>query len=516
MLKDSYYTEPTEVDKLVFEKLVPPDHLLRKVKSIIDFERLRDKLRNCYSPDMGRTAEDPVRMIKLEFLEFQYGLSDREVISQTQVNVAFRFFLDLSLDSKLPVPSLLSQFRARLGEERHKVLFEETVRQAREHGLVKDRLRLKDATHIIANIAIPSTIGLVAQSRDRLLEGARPYRPEQVAYEQAEVERIRLSTSDLKDAERLLHRVEHLRRIVCWADELSQELGPVPEDADRERKRFEEALELARRVLSDRNDPDGPDHVRSAVDPEARRGKHGSYYDGYLLDISMDAQSEIITTLEVLPANGREAEDAYNLIEAEQQAHGNEVKELSTDAIGWNGRVLRKLWDGLGLEVFVPPQARPSDGPCFSPEAFILDATGQELSCPGGQKSRKRYRNPTNTGWRFYFSRHQCESCSLLDQCMEALPKSSGRTVIKNDYRAEYAAAWTRSESERYCEVRSEHPKVERKLGEMVRHHGGRRSRYWGRWRVKVQSLLTGMVVNIKRMVKLLCPESGRFGRQAA
>ena len=32
MLKDIYDTEPTEVDQLVFEKLVPPDHYLRRVK----------------------------------------------------------------------------------------------------------------------------------------------------------------------------------------------------------------------------------------------------------------------------------------------------------------------------------------------------------------------------------------------------------------------------------------------------------------------------------------------------
>ena len=34
MLKESYYTEPTELDTLVFEKLVPPDHYLRRVKPV--------------------------------------------------------------------------------------------------------------------------------------------------------------------------------------------------------------------------------------------------------------------------------------------------------------------------------------------------------------------------------------------------------------------------------------------------------------------------------------------------
>jgi transposase len=174
LLKEHYYTEPTEVDRLVFEKRVPPEHYLRRVKQCIDFERCRDLVQDGYSPARGRTAEDPVRLIKLAFLPFHYNLSDREVIAAAQVNVAFRFFLEVSLDSCLPVPSLLAQFRTRLGVERHQALFDQVVTQAREHGLVHDRLRLKDATHIVANIAVPTTLQLVAQTRQRLLDSARP------------------------------------------------------------------------------------------------------------------------------------------------------------------------------------------------------------------------------------------------------------------------------------------------------------------------------------------------------
>ena len=200
MLKESYYTAPTEMDTLVFEKLVPPDHYLRRVKQCIDFERFRALVKDCYSAAMGRTAEDPVRLIKLAFLQFHYNLSDREVVAAAEVNVAFRFFLDLALESRVPVPSLLAQFRTRLGVERHQALFDQLVTQAREQGLIRDRLRLKDATHILANIAVPSTLGLVAQARQQLLEAARPYAPQRVAAEEAEVARLRQVTADLKDA----------------------------------------------------------------------------------------------------------------------------------------------------------------------------------------------------------------------------------------------------------------------------------------------------------------------------
>lgn len=92
MLRENYYRPFTEVDQEVFTKSVPDDHYLRKVKALIDFEAFRERVRDAYSPTMGRPAED----------EIHYGLSDREVIAQAQVNTAFRYFLDLSLNDSFP------------------------------------------------------------------------------------------------------------------------------------------------------------------------------------------------------------------------------------------------------------------------------------------------------------------------------------------------------------------------------------------------------------------------------
>src|SRR5262249_32213500 len=77
------------------------------------------------------------------------------------------------------------------------------------------------------------------------------------------------------------------------------------------------------------------------------------------------------------------------------------------------------------------------------------------------------------------------------------------RTVIKNDYEAAYRAAREKAQTPRYEEVRRGHPRVERKLGELVRWHDARRARYRGRAKVWIQGLLTGLVVNVKRLVKL-------------
>jgi IS5 family transposase len=228
---------------------------------------------------MGRPPLDPVLLLKLEFLPHHYDLSDREVIKHCQVNMAFRLFLDLGPRSPLPDPSLLTYFRARLGPETHQQIFQDLIAQARQHGLVKDRVRLKDSTHILANLAVPSTLTLVAQARDQLLEAASPWAAERVAQDYPEVQRLHTATADLPDAERLVHRVAHLRTVVAWADDLlaiAERAAPAGGPAPPLRP----ALDLAHKILGDRDDPEAADRVVSVHDPEARTGWHHQWFTG--------------------------------------------------------------------------------------------------------------------------------------------------------------------------------------------------------------------------------------------
>jgi transposase len=501
MLKPATYRPPSDLDQRIFDATVPTDHYLRRVLQVIDFDRSRPHLAPAYDPDRGRPACEPLLLLKLEFLQYHYNLSDRQVLDQAHYNMAFRLFLGLSLDSDLPDPSLLSYFRRRLGVDRHQAVFDDVVGQAREYGLVKDRLRLKDATHVLANIAIPSTIVLVAQTRDRLLQALRPWAAERVASERQRAEAIRTATADLSGEERLLQRVVHLRAVLAWADEIPQDAA-FPAAPEAARQALEEALQVAHKVLADRDDPEGPGHLVSVQDPDARRSKHGTYFTGYLLDVALDADSQIVTALNVLPAHGPEAQDAVTLLAQEEQAHGNDVPALSMDGAGFQGAALRALTEpgGPEVEVYVPPKEVPPTG-FFTPEQFTLDAAGTTLTCPAGQTTDRRRPSYRDTGWQYRFSQPACAACPLQQQCLPRLPQSTGRVVTKSHYEREYQAARARAQTEAYQAVRREHPAIERKLGEMVRWHRARWARYRGQGKVLLQGLLTGVVVNVKRLV---------------
>jgi transposase len=43
----------------LYDKIVPVDHLLRCINQVVDFSFVRELVKDCYTPDFGRPAEDP-------------------------------------------------------------------------------------------------------------------------------------------------------------------------------------------------------------------------------------------------------------------------------------------------------------------------------------------------------------------------------------------------------------------------------------------------------------------------
>ena len=85
------------------EELVPKDHLLRKIDRVVDFDFIRDKVKDLYCADNGRPAVDPVVLFKMLFLGYLFGVrSERQLVREIQVNVAYRWFIGYGLSDKIP------------------------------------------------------------------------------------------------------------------------------------------------------------------------------------------------------------------------------------------------------------------------------------------------------------------------------------------------------------------------------------------------------------------------------
>jgi len=497
----------SKFDQFLFEMFVPEDHYLRKVMASIDFESFRSRLASFYSPNMGRPAVDPVLMLKILFLCFEYHLSDRLVMERTATDMAFRWFLRLGGKDPVPNHTNGTHFRDRLGDAGFQKIFQDLLTQAREHGLLSDRLRLKDATHILGDIADLRPIALVAEVREALWKAAEHFVADTVSQQRTAYAVLRQSTAELPDDERLALRVNHLREVTAVLQQQGNGL-PTEDKEGKPGQRLQRALAVARKLLDDWDHPQQGDRLASVTDPDARRGRHHQFYVGYLLDMTMDPTSELITAVNVLASSSTEAADAVTLIRQEEQAQGNQVESLSMDGSGYNGPVLRELSDpqGLNVHVTVPPKAAPERS-TFAAERFaltVLDNGTRVLTCPAGHTSGPGKPNTQKYTTLFRFQGKDCRACPLREQCLENPASAKGRTVQKNDYQAEYDKVAAQAQTPEYQQTRRIHRKVERKLNEVVRHHRGRRARYRGKLKVLAQAFLTTMTVNLKRLVKLI------------
>lgn len=147
-LQNSFY------GSYLYDRIIPVDHLLRKINQVVDFSFVNELVKDRYNPDFGRPAEDPEFMLRLCLLQYLYGDSDRHVIDNAKMNLGYKFFLNLAIDEEVPDDTTISYFRAkRLREEKFRQIFENIVKQCIDKGLVKGKRQIIDSTHIVADIA---------------------------------------------------------------------------------------------------------------------------------------------------------------------------------------------------------------------------------------------------------------------------------------------------------------------------------------------------------------------------
>lgn len=61
----------------LYDRIDTQDHLLRKINAVVDFSFINDLVKDRYTPDFGRPAEDPEFMLRLCLLQYICGDSDR-------------------------------------------------------------------------------------------------------------------------------------------------------------------------------------------------------------------------------------------------------------------------------------------------------------------------------------------------------------------------------------------------------------------------------------------------------
>jgi hypothetical protein len=135
----------------------------------------------------------------------------------------------------------------------------------------------------------------------------------------------------------------------------------------------------------------------------------------------------------------------------------------------------------------------------FAKDRFIVDLNADTVTCPNNVTAPIR-RGANGSGIAYFAG--ACIQCPLRESCTNA---AGGRTIGAGIYEASLTAARTRQQDPAWAnDYRATRPKVERKIGHLMRRrHGGRRARMRGLKRVDADFTLLAAATNLARLATL-------------
>ncbi len=457
--------------------------------------------------DIGRRSIPPMIVAVVMVLQRIEGCSDREAVERFSFDARWKYAAG-GLDFDFPgfAHTVLVDMRARLARSaRPERIFEVTLAAATQAGLV-GRRRVLDSTPLDDAVATMDTVTLVRSAIRGLLavadereDGLRALLRRDDDYRVAgkpacdyddRAAREALIDALARDAQALLAALDGETLGAPLAAAAALLAAVVGQDLD---EGADGVFRIARRVAKDR--------VISTVDPEARHGHktsaHG--FDGYKGHLALDPDSELITATAVTPGNAGDAAAAPDLLAVElpDEPVTDPPLVVYGDAAYGAGELLETL-ERAGATVMCKVQPPVAPAGRFSKADFTIDLAAASVTCPAGVSVPLR---PSGEGRVATFG-VACATCPLAARCTAA---GEGRSISVGPHEAQLVRARAAQREPAWqADYRATRPKVERKIGHLMRRrHGGRRARVRGRLRVAADLALLAAAVNLARLAVL-------------
>lgn len=430
------------------EELVPKDHLLRKITRVIDFDFIRDKVKDLYCADNGRPAIDPVVLFKMLFLGYLFGVrSERQLVREIQVNVAYRWFIGFGLTDKIPDASTFSQNRRRRFTESdiYQEIFDEIVLQAMRQKLINGRVLYTDSTHLKASA------------------NKHKFKKKHV---EASTRSYLADLEEAIDADRKAHGKKPLQ----------------PKTQEPQSKE----------IKSSTTDPDSGYMVRD--------GKPKGFF--YLDHRTTCGQHNLITDTFVTAANVHDSIPYLDRLDHQRQRFGFATEAVGLDA-GYMTPPICKGLEERNIYGVIGYRRSPHIKGRLYKRTYVYEARQDAYRCPHGQLLT--YRTTNRDGYREYRSDPKlCRQCPLLGQC------TSNAQQVKTITRHVWEAYKEKVDSHRLAKTgkalyKRRKETIERSFADAKQLHGHRYIRMRGLLRAQEQCLLSAACQNMKKMALLLC-----------
>ena len=468
------YTErkgkQNKLELVVIEELVPQNHLLRKIDKNIDFSFINKICKPYYCENNGRPAIEPEVLFRMLFIGYLYGIrSERRLLQEIEVNVAYRWFIGYDLTEKLPDVSVIWQNRLRRynGSDVPQQIFDEIVRQAMAKGLVGGKILYSDSTHLKANA-----------NKNKYVE------------KQAKVE--------AKDYIGDLNRAINEDRAAHGKKPLKFNGDELKEDQEEEKENYFDD--------DDNNDGSGGEVKtikESKTDPESgfmhRDGKPQGFF--YLDHRTVDSKNNIITDVFVTPGNTNDIKPYLNRLRTQIEKFGFNVKYVGLDA-GYNvSNVCKYLYD-MGIQAAMGKRRGCQQKGKFGKYKFHYLPEWDVYICP--EHKYLEYVTTNRAGYREYKCKcDRCAECQRREECLSA--KQHRKSLFRHVWEGFKELAYTFTHTEKGKQIYQRRKEtVERSFADSKELHGLRYCRMRGLSKVAEQCLLTAAVQNMKK-IALCC-----------
>jgi len=424
---------------------VPQDHLLRRIAALLDLSGVRQQLASYYSI-MGRPSLDPELMIHMLLIGYLYGIrSERRLVEEVHLNLAYRWFCRLGLKGEVPERSSFSKTR---------------------HG----RFRDSDALRLVFENVLQTCL------RAGLVGG----------------ETFATDASVIEADARVMRRTEGKEPPDDWDD---------PGNVTRPVREYLDTLDKAAGIALTGERP-SPPKALSLTDPSAALTSKGkskiafAYGTNYLID----TRAAIIVDVEASPARWTaEVAATRTMIDRTANRFGLTPRQLAADTAYGSGGNLAWLME-RGIEPHIPVIDRAGQtGGMFTHRDFTFDRDHNRFICPGGKELA--FTCARGNDILMYRARQaDCERCPLKPRCTVGSFRALSVNVHE-DVRRHVAGLSTTDAFRQSARLRR---KVEMLFAHLKRNLNFRRLRLRGMTGARDECVLAATAQNLRKLVKLI------------
>lgn len=442
---------------VTIEDLVPEDHFLRKLGELVDFSFIYKEVESCYCQNNGRPCIDPVILVKYLLIGFLFGIeSERRIEREIQVNMAYRWFLGLDMDDRVPDHSTISQNRRRRfnGTGLFRRLFEQIIFQCIEKGLVDGRTVLTDSTHIKANASAKKNMKIMAH----------------------------------KETNNYIERLDFYEK---QERQHLEQSGVIP---PKRKSRLPKEKSLIEKTIN-------------PTDPEAGMLKRPGKPTGphYLSHQSVDAAHGIIVDVAVTPGNVNDSAPYLERIEYMRNHLGLNIKTAGADS-AYGTNLICQVLEDMGISLYTPGTTGGVNYKVeFTRKDFEYQKETDSFICPAGKQLtlKSLEREEFNICRVYRGERKECRDCPMFSRCVS--PSQKSRTIRVNIFeeaakrchekRGTALHSYIIGLRQIWCEGSFAAQKARHNLRSLYRR---------GLEAAETHCLLSAMALNMKRMVKYL------------